>query len=62
MTFQIHSIQSIFTRITEQTKFSNDLSNLLSILYSDYEELSEIFREKLQIEYDLEELEQRYKS
>lgn len=37
MTFQLHSIQSIFTRTSQETKCSGDISNLMSILYSDYE-------------------------
>ena len=33
----------------------------MSLLYADYEQLSSICREKLQIEYDLQELEMKYK-
>jgi hypothetical protein len=37
ITFQLHSVQTMFTRIAQETKCSGDISSLMSILYTDYE-------------------------
>lgn len=37
MTFQLQTLQNFFNRVAGSTKFSAEISNLLMIIYADYE-------------------------